>query len=348
MGEILKAEAHTPSDAARGGVTWIGLLRRYLQMYWLKPLVAVNDAANAWTLRQFAWERPILELGAGDGVFSFIMHGGEYALIDDRYDQSDPGRAGDMFDAYPAGTRLTIRTRARMTYDCTVDMKESHARKCVATGLYRHVFVGPPEPLPFADSSFKTVFLYFPHGLVEVGQRLDYPKALAEIRRVLRPDGTLILSGINDLIEGRFVCYPLAKYCERMGWAALASYFHRLDAGRYEELSGLGHSLAEWRQILNEAGFRLEEGWSQVRPIAWTLYDVQTRPFERALARGSKALRRMGLKIFIKAPAIYGMLPLMALFYVLLIRPRRIKPGQSSAHDIFFSFRAVPTAKGSL
>ena len=36
----------------------VSLLRRYLQVYWLKPFDAVNDTANTWALRQFEWERP--------------------------------------------------------------------------------------------------------------------------------------------------------------------------------------------------------------------------------------------------------------------------------------------------
>lgn len=322
--------------------SWWSLLRRYMKMYWLKPLVAVNDAANSWALKQFRWERPILEIGAGDGVFSFIMHGGEYRMLDDRYDQAEPGKPGDMFDVYPEDTRFLIRRRAQLIYDCTVDFKWSHVRKCQDTELYRLVVAGPPAPLPFANASFRTVFLYFPHGLVEVGQRLDYPLVLEEIRRVLRPDGVLLMTAINEVISDHFVCYPLHRLFERCGWKRLSAYFQRLDARRFEELGGLGHSLEDWRKLLANAGFRLEEGWSQVRPFAWRLYDIQTRPFERALARASKRLRRAGLKTYIKGSLIYATLPLFGLFYLLWIRPRRLRPEQRAAKDIFFAFRASP------
>ena len=206
--------------------------------------------------------------------------------------------------------------------------------------MYRCVLLAPPEPLPFANESFKTVFLYFPHGLVEVGKRVDYPRVLEEIRRVIRPDGTLLMTGINDVIERYFVCHPLQKFCERRGWTGLAAYFKNLDARRYEELSGLGHSLHEWRKLLKDAGFCLEETWSQVRPLGWMLYDIQTRPFEKMLARASKALRRIGVKTAIKAPCLYAMLPLLGLFYLMWIKPRRVAPNQADVTDIFFAFRA--------
>ncbi len=158
------------------------LLRRYLQVYWLKPFDAVNDAANAWSLRQFPWDEPILEVGGGDGVFSFITHGGKFDPMDDRYDQVDPSRSGDIFDVYERSGIPKVRRPACRSYAVGVDLKWSHLLKSRGTGLYRSLVVASRERLPFATGSFKTVFLYFPHGLVEHGKKLDYCRTLTEIR----------------------------------------------------------------------------------------------------------------------------------------------------------------------
>ncbi len=76
------------------------LLESYLNLYYLKPFDAINDAANASSLRQFDWKQPICEIGTGDGVFSFIMQGGSCFLESDRYDHFNPKIDGDIYKDY--------------------------------------------------------------------------------------------------------------------------------------------------------------------------------------------------------------------------------------------------------
>lgn len=323
-------------DAARD------LLKRYLRMYWLKPFDALADTANAWALRQFSWEAPILEIGGGDGVFSFIMHGGEFAPADDRFDQTDPGRTGDIYDVYRPQQPLTVRRLAGRTYRAGLDLKTSHLLKCQETRLYESLLLGEPAPLPFAPASFRTVFLYFPHGLVERGARLDYPRTLAEIRRVIRADGTLLMTAMNHTIVNYFTCHRVAERLARCGLQRGAAYFGKLDGGRFAEIGTLGRSLEQWRAVLAGAGFRLVDVWTHVTPFAWRVYDVQTRPVLRPLIRSARFFRRIGLKGFVKAIWIAGWLPCLSFFYSKFAKPRRLYPGASDDGHLLFVFRAVP------
>jgi SAM-dependent methyltransferase len=316
-------------------------------MYWLKPFDAVNDAANAWSLRRFLWKEPILEVGGGDGVFSFIMHEGKFAFADDRYDQADPGRPGDIFDVYRPGQRLTVRRRAGIVYEAGVDLKWSHILKCHETGLYRRLAVASPERLPFAAGSFNTVFLYFPHGLAEYGGAMSYESTLAEVRRVLRPGGTLLMTAVNRDIRRHFVCYPLHRFFATRGWRRASEYFRRLDAGRYAEVSGLGRTPAEWETLLDAHGFRPEEAWTQVRPFAWRIYDVQTRPVLRTLIRVHRVLRPIHLRAAIKAVTMVLSLPLLALLYLVWARPRPWSSASGADAALFFAFRAVAVTRGA-
>lgn len=321
----------------------LSLLRRYLQVYWLKPFDAVNDTANALALRQFPWDGPILEVGGGDGVFSFIMHDGEFIFTDDRYDQSDPNRSGDIFDMYRNGVSLTIKRYASRSYETGVDLKWSHVLKCKETKLYRSLIVSPPEPLPFASASFKTVFLYFPHGLVENGQTLDYERTLKEIRRVIRPDGTLLMTAVNRKIASYFVCYPLHQFFEHRGWSRFSEYFKKLDAGRYKEIGGLGRTPGEWTKLLQNSGFRLVDAWTQVRPLAWQVYDFQTRPLLNALIRWNWFLKRVYVKKVVKGMWIYAWLPVLTLFFLAFARPTRFSPSSKDEVGAFFALRAIPS-----
>ena len=319
------------------------LLKRYLQMYWLKPFDAVNDTANAQALLQFPWEAPILEVGGGDGVFSFIMHGGEFDPADDRFDQADPARPGDMFDVYWPQRPLTRRGSSGLQYSVGVDLKWSHLLKSRATGLYRDLAVASPAALPFKAGAFRTVFLYFPHGLIERGDRLSYERTLAEIRRVLTPDGALLMTAMSDQVANHFLCYDASKSCERAGWRRVAAYFARLDGGRFNELAALGRSLASWRILLEQSGFRLVDARAQVSPLAWQIYDIQTRPVLRPLIGVVDRLRASGLKPLLKRLALFCAFPALLAFYHLWAKPVRVSvDSDPTGKGLVFAFRAVP------
>lgn len=309
------------------------LLKRYFQVYWLKPFDAVNDTANAWALRRFSWEEPILEIGGGDGMFSFIMQGGEFAFGDDRYFQCDPGRGGDIFDVYTEGKPLQIRKKAGLTYAVGVDLKVSHLQKARETGLYQEMKSSAPEKIPLGDSRFQTVFLYLFHGLS------DYEKTLREARRVIRPRGKLLMVAFNDTVGRYFICHKLKEFFNRKGWRGLARFWDRLDGGRYQEIGGLAKSLPEWEALLEKTGFRLNTTYAQVSPGAWRVYDIQTRPFFRTLIRWTSGLEKIHLRRLVKFIWLYGGLVPLFCFYRAAARPRPVEKG-TSCRDVLFVFNA--------
>lgn len=316
------------------------LLTRYLRMYWLKPFDAVNDAANASALLAFPWEEPILEIGSGDGAFSFIMHDGEFVPADDRYDQVDVSQPGDMFDVHDGNREMRVRRPTRRRYRVGIDLKWSHLLKCRSTGLYEDLLQAAPAPLPLRTGVFRTVFLYFPHGLIERGASLDYAEALSEIRRVLRPNGTLLMLAMNEDVRSAFVCHAWANRLERVGWPRAAAYLKRLDAGRQSEIGGAARSFHEWRRLLEENGFELVDGSTQVSRAAWRVYDVQTRPLLGLLIRASRWVDRAGLKSIVKAVWVGVWWPVLAAGYLVGARPRPLRT-ETAAAGMVFAFRAV-------
>ena len=50
-------------------------LWHFQNLYFLKPHDAVNDTLTAGILSKLDWNGPVVELGSGDGVFSYVMHG---------------------------------------------------------------------------------------------------------------------------------------------------------------------------------------------------------------------------------------------------------------------------------
>ena len=60
-------------------------LWKYLNIYFLKPFDAVNDTITSDLLLKFKWKNNYLEIGSGDGMFSYIMHGNSFPIWFDRY-----------------------------------------------------------------------------------------------------------------------------------------------------------------------------------------------------------------------------------------------------------------------
>lgn len=318
---------------------FIGPLKRYFQMYWLKPFDAVNDTANAVSLLKFDWSKtPILEIGGGDGVFSFIMHGGKFTFSDDRYDQADPFKSGDIYDIYRKNLSLNVKRIPRIQYDAGVDLKLSHLFKSRETGLYKNnnLISAKPESLPIKNNAFSTVFLYTFHGLT------DYKKSLKEIKRIIKKDGTLLMIAVNDVVRDNFLCYKIHRYCKMKGWSNLSQYFSKLDGGRYEEIGGIfAKSLEEWNELLSETGFQIEEVYTHVKPLLWKIYDTQTRPFLKLFIRLNQITKRLHLKPVIKFLWICFWFPLLIISYLILARPVKIDVNSKSKR-IFFGIKAKP------
>ena len=60
-------------------------LWQYLNIYYLKPFDAINDTLTSYIIYQnIKFEKNYVEIGSGDGMFSYIMHGGKFPLTFDR------------------------------------------------------------------------------------------------------------------------------------------------------------------------------------------------------------------------------------------------------------------------
>lgn len=315
------------------------LLKGYLEMYWLKPFDAINDTANAMAILQFDWSRrPILEIGGGDGAFSFIMHGGKFNFLNDRYDQVDITKPGDIYDFYQNSLSLQINRKPLIHYDVGVDLKLSHLLKGRETGLYLkdNLISAKPEKLPIKNNTFSAVFLYTFHGLT------DYTDSLNEIARVIKRDGQLFMIAFNDIVKNNFICHKIQEYCAKRKWNFLSKYFSGLDGGRYQEIAEIfSNNINGWERLFNETGFQIQEVYTQISPLLWKIYDTQTRPFLKRLIRINWLLKKFHLKTAFKLIWLFLWFPILILFYLVFAMPSKIDM-DGKPKGIFLCIMAKP------
>jgi SAM-dependent methyltransferase len=140
-----------------------------------------------------------------------------------------------------------------------VGLDPSEAQLLLARKRGCEVVQGSAESLPFPDSSFDAAVSLWTH--TDVG---DWPAAVREIRRAVRPGGAFVYFGVHPCFVG-----PHSLFVEGRGVPELHPGHYRV-AGRYEEAPGISPSglrarvgathlpLADFLQSFLDAGFGLE------------------------------------------------------------------------------------------
>ena len=138
-----------------------------------------------------------------------------------------------------------------------IDVSEAQLRLARERGCV--VVRGRAESLPFEDASFDAVVSLWTHTDVN-----DWPAAVGEIRRVLRPAGPFVYVGVHPCFVG-----PHSLFVEGKGVPDLHAGWYRRP-GRYDEAPGISPTglrarvgathlpLAEFLHSFIDAGFRLE------------------------------------------------------------------------------------------
>ena len=201
-------------------------LWRYLNIYFLKPFDAVNDTLTASLLKEHNWSTPFVEVGSGDGMFGYIMHGGKFPLWFDRYVSVDLKKK-DIFDTLNEKANLNLKKINNFKNLHSIDAKKSHVEKIKEIGFAENAILSDYETLPFEDSSIDSIFLYTPHGLK------NYQLCVEECFRILKSKGRLVVLNYDKSIEKNFLSYNLSK--KFIGnWS---NYFRSIDNGRFEEIT---------------------------------------------------------------------------------------------------------------
>jgi len=299
-------------------------LWRYLNIYFLKPFDAVNDALTSTILHKLNWTDEYVEIGSGDGMFSFIMHGGTFPLSFDRYLLADTKLNEDIYDHHKENILSvnTMPSKPKLT-QC-LDAKLSHIKKVKEIDYAENASVISYEKLPIPDNSINSIFCYTPHGLK------DHRDSIREISRVLVRNGSLIILVYNDEFKRDFICYRIGKrFHNKFG-----QYFENLDAGRYKEITAMSRSNSEWELLFKECDLTIEQVQSGLSGFAWGIYDIQTRPILKPLINIFGRLP-INIRTTLKLIWMIILYPLLFLFY-LFASNRFFKLGQ---YDCYMAYQ---------
>ena len=255
-------------------------LKEHLNIWWLRPESALWDAIASERTHSIPIVSPSLDLGSGNGLYSFVAAGGAF---DADYDWFVHARsrgfsaAKDIYDvAAVQDPARHIRRRPRYRFDHAFDHKKNLLSQAAKLDFYGTLRAGDANGRwPYADGELKTIYCNILYWLNDPRTRFR------EISRVLARGGRAILC----LQHPRFKIM-----CESYQWRARRSnYLRLLNRGRAETHHWTADD-AELRSLAKSAGLKMVHHETYLSAETLKFWDTGLRPLSPALIEMARRL----------------------------------------------------------
>lgn len=146
--------------------------------FWIMGFMEIKPNNIALRMAEIKNEEKVLDIGFGTGwVLERLVPlvGKEYTTYGLDYSEGMK--------------KISLQNLAKKKFETSVELTTANVKK-----------------MPYADNSFDVVFVSF---LIDLLQKEDIPKALAEMKRILKPDGRLIVVSMTK--QGRGI-YRAARW----------------------------------------------------------------------------------------------------------------------------------------
>ena len=259
-------------------------IKELLKAYWLRPETALLRALNIKAMKNFGFQEPSLDLGCGDGTFSFIRGGGEFV---DEFDVFEVSRVDqffentDIYDYFAENDKNIVKRAAEYKITVGLDHKENLLKKAAQKNIYRELLVADANKrLPFENETFQSVFSNIIYWLD------DTEAAFGEINRVLKKGGECcVMLASSYLYEEQLY---ISKYINN-GKPEELQFLEMIDRGRAAEYKTV-HTEEEWRRIIENAGFEIVECIPHWTKTTIRIWDIGLRPIFPLLKKTMEVL----------------------------------------------------------
>jgi SAM-dependent methyltransferase len=249
-------------------------LTELLSVYWFAPPVALWRAIELRVAAEERFERPMLDLGCGDGLVGRVLFGAEGEGEGDRH------RVDVGFDPWLEQLRRAARS-----------------------GTYRHLDLADGRRLPYADGAFATVFS---NSVLEHIPAVE--PVVREVGRVLCLGGQFVFTVPSDAF--RVLLDGYVRRAERGDVRGAEAYASSVD----EWLEHYHyHTPEEWSGILAAARLKAVKARYYVPEPVERLWDRMNGRYgvgrQRSLWRmlASPRLRRLGYQVFLRRAIVRGL-----------------------------------------
>lgn len=256
-------------------------LRRFLNCYWLRPENAFWMALRSQALQNHPFDGPSIDLSCGDGVFSFLHAGGDFAPDFDVFREVGKldqvrDQFADMFDYLHGDFAPSINMPPRYKIDVGTDLKSNLLLKSCALSFYESLVQHDNnEPMPFEDNAFTTVHCNSAYWVENVDL------FLRDIARITKPGGRVLLSVKLAAMRD----YTLNQHRDMLG----QRWLDIIGRGRIESWPSLCDD-ATWQRRFESAGLQIASRTPFITRTHAHIWDIGLRPIAPLLLRMANAL----------------------------------------------------------
>lgn len=252
-------------------------VRAHLEAYWLRPESAFWDAIAAKHLAgHLVGKQDILEIGIGNGYFSFLLLGGRFTPeFDWFHNVATEGfwENADIYD-YDSGVSMAqyIANKPDSRIRVALDHKQSLLNQASRLGLVDTLIQHDcNQPLP--DGRFTTAYSNMLYWLNDPLRTID------DIARVLRPGGELIAAFPNS---------DFYRTCR--SYTSNEGVWQLINRGRANHI--MWHmDLPDFeREIAQRGLFEVASTQRYLCPTTLKIWDIGLRPLSIPLIRMANAL----------------------------------------------------------
>ena len=224
-------------------------------------------------MSNFEFISPSLDLGCGDGIFSFVRAVGQFDLsfdafhtmsnLDKYFDNVD------VFDTFDASVSPIITRSPNYMIDYGFDHKENLLNKADKLGLYREMMLGNANnTLPFQDNSFMSIFSNIVYWL-------DEPNSVfQEIARILKKGGKACFMLPNKTFPNFSFYNQLYVKQGKPEW----QFLEKLDRGRFADNIRQARSVEDWVELFDGVGLNVISHNTHLSKVAIQIWDIGLRP----------------------------------------------------------------------
>lgn len=244
-----------------------------LNVFWLRPETSLWRSIDIDVMKNFEFSSPSLDLGTGDGIFSFIRAGGQFDIAFDAFQSVSHldhfFDNVDVFDSFDKPIKPIISRPSDYQIDFGFDHKDNLIKKAKTLDLYKSLILGDAnQPLPFNNNFFRSVFSNIIYWLD------DPQKIFCEISRILKPGGRCCVMLPNKTFPEFSFYYNFCVKTENHKF----DFLEKLDRGRMSENIKHAKSGKEWKHIFERAGLDVVSHKTHLSKTVIQIWDIGLRP----------------------------------------------------------------------
>ena len=244
-------------------------LRNFLNLHWLRPEVALWRTLDVIQLKKIKFANPIIDLGCGDGTFSYTNFGGKTGTEFDVFrtiSNTEKFFAGKDIHDQISNVKPTIIKKPKQMIDVGVDWKKSLLDKAKKLHFYKKTMVHDlNKSLPFEDESFETLFSNIFYWIPKI------ENLLKDSKRVIRKSGKIIILLPDKNLKENLIYNQYMKH--GFEWAK------KLDRGIYKNITKHAYTYSEWKKIFSNVDLKIETHSQYLSPQLINFWNIGMRPY---------------------------------------------------------------------